>query len=195
MSISATRDPRGQLSGLAYQEIKAHPNRDTRAPKRIPRQMHMQQSVTTQKTPRRIPSLCSTTGVCRWKPVSATGTGAVIRRLLPSSAVLCRPPAKMPHRAAIRTFSPTFADLKFLVHNSLRYSLNGGSAERQNGLQGCAARPLMPFSPALPGGRGYSAQGEIYGQSHDGAASFEAAQRQRCVATEVAPAEARAGVL
>jgi len=126
-------------------EIKAHPERDAHAPKRIPPEVQMQQSVTTQNTLRRIPSLCSTTGVCWRNVVSANGAGAVIRRLLPTSAVLCRPPANVPYIAVIGRLLPAFADLKFLVQNSLRHSLNGGGAERQTDSDGRAARPLVPF--------------------------------------------------
>jgi hypothetical protein len=54
-----SRSGRGRL--LRSRELTAHPNRDAHVPERIPRQTQMQQSVTAQKTPRRIPSLCSTT--------------------------------------------------------------------------------------------------------------------------------------
>ncbi len=90
----------------------AHPKRDAHPLKRIPRELQMQQPVTTQNTQGRIPSLCSTTGVCCRNAVAATGAGAAIRRIVPTSAVLCRPPAKMPYRAVIRRLSPTMADLK-----------------------------------------------------------------------------------
>ena len=150
------------LGTSGIEKLRAHPNRDAEPPKRIPRQTRMQQSVTTQKTARRIPSLCSTTGVCWRKPISVTGAGAAIRRLLPTGAVLCRPPAKMPCSAAICRLLPTFADLKFLVQNSRCRSLSvwrrmvEALNDRRTPWVGREAAHVL--SPALSGERGGFAQ-------------------------------------
>lgn len=133
--------------------MMAHPNRDAEPPQCIPREVQMLQSVTTPKTPRRIPRLCSTTGVCWRESISVAGADAAIRRLLPTSAELCRPPMKMVYSAAIRRLPPTLADQKFLVQNSLCHSLNSGGAERQTGPW--VRREGQALSPAAAR-RGYS---------------------------------------
>ena len=87
---------------------RAHPKRDASSPKCIPREVQISQSEIDQNTPSRIPPLCSTTGVCWEKTVSTTGADDVIRRLLPTSAVLL-PNAE--ENAVSRRNLPSFADL------------------------------------------------------------------------------------
>lgn len=115
----------------------------------------MLQSVTTTKTPRRIPSLCSTTGVCWRESICVAGAGAAIRRLLPTSVELCRPPAKVPYSAEIGRLLPTFAGLKLFCPKFPPSFPLKGEALNDRRLHGCAAT-VMPFLSALSGERGRS---------------------------------------
>jgi len=105
-----------------------HPKRDALAPQRIPREVQMQQSVTTQKTPPRIPTLCSTTGVCCWKDRRESECERANCQLLPTNANFCQLPMEMPTIANICRFLATFAKVSFFVPNSFCHCLNGGGA-------------------------------------------------------------------
>ena len=146
------------------EKLRAHPNRDASGPKCVPQEVQAHQPEIIPNRPRRIPPLCSTTDVCWRKPVSATGLGAVIRRLLPTSAVLCRPPSRMPYRAVICRLSPTFADRgdpqRFLseIPSAIPLIVEGLKAD---GPVRHAASALNALFPALLVERGYPLRGEI----------------------------------
>jgi hypothetical protein len=153
--ISRVSDGSPRYTRQAKREVGVHPERDAYAPKRIPREVQRQQRESNQNNPRRIPSLCSTTGVCWRKSVWAAGAGAVVCRILPTSAVLCRPPANVPYSDVIGRLLQTIADLKFLVQNSGGHSLNGGGARTDAWVGREVAHAL---SPALSGEADCSAQ-------------------------------------